>query len=431
MELHTLPPLDERSLLFLFSSEELSIALVYFHSFWQERRQITACNEEGVVVDTVAGQRLIHDAQGSERASETDIQPISSCVSRRVPGITIATDIICGFPGETDEDFQQTMELVRKYRFPSLFINQFYPRPGTPAAKMEQVPAHVKKQRTKELSALFHSYNPYDHKVGERQSVLVTEESFDAQYYVAHNKFYEQVLVPKKPEFKGKMIEVDVFESGKHFMRGRPADECAVLTPSISQPLEKGAVSGLSQKLKASGVNGVRPPVMSPAPIASSWNSDGQGLKLLSSQNGGVSTPAHENNVDFPHLGITWIPFCLMNTKCSLLELSEFLPNLPPVSPTYTSSALFEGHYVRHEECATALPAERFRKNREELEGISGGSQNSALSESITEQGRLSRTDPLIRVRWDYVKWHMRENWKKSERQHDLKYEPGMTQLSD
>lgn len=64
-------------------------------------------------------------------------------LSFRVPGITIATDIICGFPGETDEDFEQTMELVREYRFPSLFINQFYPRPGTPAAKMEQVPAQV------------------------------------------------------------------------------------------------------------------------------------------------------------------------------------------------------------------------------------------------------------------------------------------------
>ncbi|KAA0702905.1 Threonylcarbamoyladenosine tRNA methylthiotransferase [Triplophysa tibetana] len=60
-----------------------------------------------------------------------------------VPGITIATDIICGFPGETDEDFEQTMELVRDYRFPSLFINQFYPRPGTPAARIEQVPAQV------------------------------------------------------------------------------------------------------------------------------------------------------------------------------------------------------------------------------------------------------------------------------------------------
>ncbi|XP_038848799.1 threonylcarbamoyladenosine tRNA methylthiotransferase-like [Salvelinus namaycush] len=81
-----------------------------------------------------------------------------------VPGITIATDIICGFPGETDADFQETCDLVKEYRFPSLFINQFYPRPGTPAAKMDQVPAQVKKQRTKELSALFHSYNPYDHK---------------------------------------------------------------------------------------------------------------------------------------------------------------------------------------------------------------------------------------------------------------------------
>ncbi|KAJ3597273.1 hypothetical protein NHX12_000801 [Muraenolepis orangiensis] len=83
----------------------------------------------------------------------------------RVPGITIATDIICGFPGETEADFEETLELVRRYRFPSLFINQFYPRPGTPAAKMEQVAAQVKKQRTKALSQLFHSYNPYDHKI--------------------------------------------------------------------------------------------------------------------------------------------------------------------------------------------------------------------------------------------------------------------------
>lgn len=67
---------------------------------------------------------------------------LSYCFSR-VPGITIATDIICGFPGETEQDFQETVKLVEEYRFPSLFINQFYPRPGTPAAKMEQVPAQV------------------------------------------------------------------------------------------------------------------------------------------------------------------------------------------------------------------------------------------------------------------------------------------------
>uniref|UniRef100_A0A3Q1JUB1 tRNA-t(6)A37 methylthiotransferase n=1 Tax=Anabas testudineus TaxID=64144 RepID=A0A3Q1JUB1_ANATE len=176
-----------------------------------------------------------------------DFRRVVDFLKERVPGVTIATDIICGFPGETEEDFQATVDLVKCYRFPSLFINQFYPRPGTPAAKMEQVPAHVKKQRTKELSQLFHSYNPYDHKVGERQNVLVTEESFDAQYYVAHNKFYEQVLVPKRSEFKGKMIEVDIYEAGKHFLKGRPAEDSKPFTPSIAAPLEKGAVSGLMQ----------------------------------------------------------------------------------------------------------------------------------------------------------------------------------------
>ncbi|TSL82623.1 Threonylcarbamoyladenosine tRNA methylthiotransferase [Bagarius yarrelli] len=212
-----------------------------------------------------------------------DFTHVVDYLRERVPGVTIATDIICGFPGETDEDFEQTMDLVRKYRFPSLFINQFYPRPGTPAAKMEQVPAHVKKQRTKELSALFHSYNPYDHKVGERQSVLVTEESFDSQYYVAHNKFYEQVLVPKKAEFKGKMLEVDIYEAGKHFMRGRPVEESTVITPSISQPLERGEISGLSQSLKAAGQNGVPASLTSSVSPSSCWkNLDGQGFTLLS-----------------------------------------------------------------------------------------------------------------------------------------------------
>ncbi|KAG8571533.1 hypothetical protein GDO81_011687 [Engystomops pustulosus] len=193
-----------------------------------------------------------------------DFKRVVDFLKERVPGITIATDIICGFPGETDEDFKETLKLVEEYRFPSLFINQFYPRPGTPAAKMEQVPASVKKQRTKELSQLFHSYNPYDHKIGQRQHVLVTEESFDLQYYVAHNRYYEQVLVPKDQAFMGKMVEVEIFEAGKHYMKGNPLSDCKVYTPSITKPLQKGKVSGLSEECKSLLNNGsstrVKPP---------------------------------------------------------------------------------------------------------------------------------------------------------------------------
>ncbi|XP_053792130.1 threonylcarbamoyladenosine tRNA methylthiotransferase isoform X2 [Vidua chalybeata] len=223
-----------------------------------------------------------------------DFKQVVDFLKEKVPGITIATDIICGFPGETDEDFQETMKLVELYRFPSLFINQFYPRPGTPAAKMPQVPAAVKKQRTKDLSQLFHSYNPYDHKVGERQRVLVTEESFDSNYYVAHNPFYEQVLVPKDPLLMGKMVEVNIYEAGKHFMKGQPVSDARVHTASISRPLTKGEVSGLTEEFRRSARNGtnwkaqpsaeipVKTGLSSWVALQLPWQQEGGGLKILS-----------------------------------------------------------------------------------------------------------------------------------------------------
>ncbi|NXM34441.1 CDKAL methylthiotransferase, partial [Oxyruncus cristatus] len=222
-----------------------------------------------------------------------DFKQVVDFLKEKVPGITIATDIICGFPGETDEDFQETMKLVEQYRFPSLFINQFYPRPGTPAAKMPQVPAAVKKQRTKDLSQLFHSYNPYDHKVGERQRVLVTEESFDSNYYVAHNPFYEQVLVPKDTLLMGKMVEVNIYEAGKHFMKGQPVSDARVHTASITRPLAKGEVSGLTEEFRRAPQNGrnwkARPSAEIPVETRlSSWMAlqlpwqQGGGLKMLS-----------------------------------------------------------------------------------------------------------------------------------------------------
>ncbi|EDO27803.1 predicted protein, partial [Nematostella vectensis] len=69
-----------------------------------------------------------------------DFEHVVNYLRQRVPDLTIATDLICGFPTETEDDFQKTLDLVKKYKFPSLFINQFYPRPGTPAARMKRLP---------------------------------------------------------------------------------------------------------------------------------------------------------------------------------------------------------------------------------------------------------------------------------------------------
>ena len=61
-----------------------------------------------------------------------------------VPGVQLATDVICGFPGETEADFEETLALVARYRFRHTHISQFYPRPGTPAARMRKVLSQVR-----------------------------------------------------------------------------------------------------------------------------------------------------------------------------------------------------------------------------------------------------------------------------------------------
>lgn len=137
-----------------------------------------------------------------------------------VPGVTIATDIIAGFPGETEEDFQESFELCRKYVFPSLFINQFFPRPGTPAASMERIHPQKVKERTRQLDKLFRSQFPYAHKVGETQRVLVTEVSADGVHLVAHNDCFDQVLIAKEDCELGATLDVNITRTGKHFLVG-------------------------------------------------------------------------------------------------------------------------------------------------------------------------------------------------------------------
>ncbi|XP_055920065.1 threonylcarbamoyladenosine tRNA methylthiotransferase [Eupeodes corollae] len=154
-----------------------------------------------------------------------EFEHVVNFLRERVPGLTIATDIICGFPGETEDDFEETMTLCAKYKFPSLFINQFFPRPGTPAARMTRIPANLVKKRTKRLTDLFNSYEPYAGRVGEVYKVLVTEISHDKKHYVGHNKYYEQILLPMKENLLGTSVRVKVLSTSKFSMNAEIIDD--------------------------------------------------------------------------------------------------------------------------------------------------------------------------------------------------------------
>jgi tRNA-2-methylthio-N6-dimethylallyladenosine synthase len=74
---------------------------------------------------------------------------------QQLDDVTFSTDIIVGFPGETDEDFQQTLSLMREMRYDSAFTFKYSPRPGTPASRLEDdVPTEVKNTRIYRLNAL-------------------------------------------------------------------------------------------------------------------------------------------------------------------------------------------------------------------------------------------------------------------------------------
>jgi tRNA-2-methylthio-N6-dimethylallyladenosine synthase len=99
-------------------------------------------------------------------------------VRAAMPDAAISTDIIVGFPGETEEDFEQTMHVVREARFAQAFTFQYSKRPGTPAAEMEgQIPKEVVQERYLRLVALQEQISWEENKkqVGRTLEVMVAE----------------------------------------------------------------------------------------------------------------------------------------------------------------------------------------------------------------------------------------------------------------
>ena len=99
-------------------------------------------------------------------------------VRAAMPDAAITTDIIAGFPGETEEDFQATMDVVRQARFANAFTFQYSQRPGTPAATMDhQVPAEIVQDRYDRLVALGNDVAWEENKklIGQRVELLVAE----------------------------------------------------------------------------------------------------------------------------------------------------------------------------------------------------------------------------------------------------------------
>lgn len=141
------------------------------------------------------------------------------------PTITIGTDIIVGFPGETDKDFEDTMNLVHDINFDNSFSFIYSPRPGTPAAKLpDETPMSVKKQRLKILQDRLNlqKLKISEGMLGTIQRILIEGTSKKRQHeLMGRTENYRTVnLTEDDPNLIGKMINVKITEVRPNSLRG-------------------------------------------------------------------------------------------------------------------------------------------------------------------------------------------------------------------
>ena len=150
-------------------------------------------------------------------------------IRERMPDIALTTDIIVGFPGETEEDFQETLDVVRQVRYDSAFTFIYSKRTGTPAAVMEdQIPEDVVKDRfdrlLKEVQTI--SKEMAERFTGNEETVLVEEKNIQMDGYVTGRLGNNHVVhFEGSEELIGKLIRVRLDECRGFYYMGTMLDK--------------------------------------------------------------------------------------------------------------------------------------------------------------------------------------------------------------
>jgi tRNA-2-methylthio-N6-dimethylallyladenosine synthase len=155
------------------------------------------------------------------------------CVARlraALPGLGLTTDIIVGFPGETDEEFEDTLSLCREVRFDDAFTFKFSAREGTPATRMPAewtIPDAVMDARYDALVATVRGIAREKNmaRLGERMEVLIEKEARKGELLQARSGDFKTVLVPGAPDMIGTYLTVELTGTTGATFTGTPVQE--------------------------------------------------------------------------------------------------------------------------------------------------------------------------------------------------------------
>ena len=146
-------------------------------------------------------------------------------VRKAIPGISVSTDVIVGFPGETKQQFKNTVKLFREVKFDMAYIAKYSERPGTAAARLEDSVSEVeKKKREKELTEVLRkTSSDYNEKfVGQKVKVLV-EECKDG-FYSGKTAHFKTIKIPTDNNVVGQWAKARIVKADSWGLRGEIDD---------------------------------------------------------------------------------------------------------------------------------------------------------------------------------------------------------------
>ena len=145
-------------------------------------------------------------------------------IKEKVPNILFSTDIIVGFPGETEEQFEDTLDVVKKVNFEQIFMFIYSRRKGTPADKMEnQVPEEIKHKRFDMLKELFEKQVEENNKkyIGTEQTILVEGYSKNNnEFLTGRTNSGKVVIFEGNKELIGKVVKIKIVSEHKWYLKG-------------------------------------------------------------------------------------------------------------------------------------------------------------------------------------------------------------------
>lgn len=183
---------------------------------------------EHVHLPLQAGSNRILKAMNRGYTVEEYMEKVS-VLRREIPGVSITTDLIVGYPGEREEDFLATLEAVRRCRFDASFTFIYSPREGTAASKLpDDVPPEVKRKRLERLAALTGrlTVESLQKEVGKELPAMVRGASRkDPDVLEARTRNNKIVhFTGRLPDLRGRFVRVKITEAGRWSLRGEPVE---------------------------------------------------------------------------------------------------------------------------------------------------------------------------------------------------------------